>query len=103
MAFTYSNVLLHLRAVVDWWGNHGLWEWLYISEDKRTAIRATYSDLEEQKRQLVLYWITTDPLASWRRLITRLDGMRQSPVADAIRDYAEPLAGAICNAMYICC
>ena len=105
MAFTCSNVLIAVRpvAVEDWWGDEGLGGWLYISDDKMKAIRETYSDPDEQKRQLILYWITTDPLASWRRLISRLDWMRQSPVADAIRDYAEPLAGAICNVMYICC
>ena len=55
-----------------------------------------YSDPEEQKRQLMLCWLSTDPLASWRRLIWRLDQMRQSPVADGIRDFAEPLAaGAV--------
>ena len=95
IAFTCSNVLVAVRLVEDWWGEYGLGYWLYISEDKRTVIRETYSDPEEQKRQLILYWITTDPLASWRRLITRLDWMDQSPVADAIRDYAEPLAGEI--------
>ena len=104
MAFTCSNVLLAVRLVEDWWGEYGgLGYNLYISKDKMTAIRETYSDPDEQKRQLILYWITTDPLASWRRLIRELDWMRQSPVADAIRDYAEPLAGAICNVMYICC
>ena len=107
MAFTCSNVLIAVRPVEDWWGDRGLGysglgRWLYISEDKMTAIRETYSDPDEQKRQLILYWITTDPLASWRRLITQLDKMNQSPVADAIRDYAEPLAGAICNVVYIC-
>ena len=51
-----------------------------------------YSDREEQRRQLILYWISTDPLASWRRLITCLDTMGQSPAADGIRDFAEPLA-----------
>ena len=99
MAFTCSNVLIAVRTVdYDVLGYN-----LYISDDKRTAIRETYSDIEEQKRHLILYWIATDPLASWRRLIRQLDYIRQSPVADAIRDYAEPLAGAICNVMYICC
>ena len=102
MAFTCSNIFIAVRPVENWWGLVGLGYNLYISEDKRTAIRETYSD-PEQKRQLILYWITTDPLASWRRLITQLDDMSQSSVADAIRDYAEPLAGAICNVMYICC
>ena len=104
MAFTCSNVLIAVRPVEDWWGEYGgLGRRLFISHDKMTAIRETYSDPDEQKRQLILYWITTDPLASWRRLITQLDMMNQSPVANAIRDYAEPLAGAIFNVMSICC
>ena len=104
MTFTCSNVLIAVRPVEDWWGKYsGLGVFLHISKDKMTAIREMYSDPDEQKRQLILYWITTDPLASWRRLIRQLDWMYLSPVADAIRDYAEPLAGAICNVMYICC
>ena len=96
MAFTCSNALRAVRTVEDWWENSGLGSWLDISEEKRKEIQLVYSDPEEQKRQLILYWISTDPLASWRRLITKLDGMTQSPVADDIRDFAEPLtAGAV--------
>ena len=104
MAFTCSNVLIAVRPVENWWGGGGLGGGgLYISEDKSTAIRETYSDPDEQKRQLILYWITTDPLASWRRLISLLDNMSQSPVADAIRDYAEPLVGVrlICSKFFL--
>ena len=96
MAFTCSNVLRAVRTVEDWWGGHGLGFWLYISEEKRKEIQLVYSDPEEQRRQLILYWMSTDPLASWRRLIPGLDWMGQSPVADGIRDFAEPLAaGAV--------
>ena len=96
MAFTCSNVLRAVRTVEDWWGGVGLGVYLYISEEKRKEIQQVYSDPEEQKRQLILYWLSTDPLASWRRLIRQLDYMSQSPVADGIRDFAEPLAaGAV--------
>ena len=97
MAFTCSNVLRAVRTVEDWWGEYGgLGVYLYISEEKRKEIQLAYPDSDEQKRQLILYWMSTDPLASWRRLITQLDNMRQSPVADSIRDFAEPLAaGAV--------
>ena len=91
MAFTRSNVLGAVRPVKNWWDGGGLGVNLYISKEKRTEIQQVYSDPEEQKRQLILYWMSTDPLASWRRLIRELDDMRQSPVADAIRDFAEPL------------
>ena len=93
MAFTPSNVL---RAVWPVENRDRLGAYLYISGEKREEIQQLYSDPEEQKRQLIIYWMSTDPLASWRRLITRLDYIRQSPVADAIRDFAEPLAaGAV--------
>ena len=96
MAFTCSNVLRAVRTVENWWEYDGLGYWLYISMEKRKEIQLVYSDPEEQRKQLILYWISTDPLASWRRLITRLDQMSQSPVADGIRDFAEPLAaGAV--------
>ena len=97
MAFTCSNVLRAVRTVEDWWGeDDGLGYNLYISEEKMKEIQLVYSDPEEQRRQLILYWMSTDPLASWRRLITELDDMSQSPVADGIRDFAEPLAaGAV--------
>ena len=95
MAFTCSNVLRAVRTVENWWGENGLGYNLYISEKKREEIQRMYSDPEEQRRQ-ILYWMSTDPLASWRRLITELDDMSQSPVADGIRDFAEPLAaGAV--------
>ena len=92
MAFTCSNVVRAVRPVEDWWEGGGLGNNLYISKEKRYEIQQMYSDPEEQKRQLILYWMSTDPLASWRRLITELDFMRLSPVADGIRDFAEPLA-----------
>ena len=92
MAFTCSNVLRAVRPVEYWWGSRGLGYNLYISKLKRDEIRQMNSDLEEQKRQLILYWMSTDPLASWRRLIRELDWMGQSPIADGIRDFAEPLA-----------
>ena len=96
MAFTPSNVLGAVWPVEDWWDDEGLGDNLYISQEKRKEIQQLYSDPEEQKRQLIIHWMSTDPLASWRRLITQLDYTEQSPVADAIRDFAEPLAaGAV--------
>ena len=96
MAFTCSNVLRAVRTVEDWWWQGGLGDCLGISEEKMEEIQQVYSDPEEQKRQLILYWLSTDPLASWRTLILQLDDMWQSPVADGIRDFTEPLAaGAV--------
>ena len=96
MAFTCSNVLRAVRPVEDWWGKWGLAYYVYISKEKRDEIQQMYFDPEEQKRQLILYWMSTDPLASWRRLIRELDEMGLSPVADGIRDFAEPLKAGTC-------
>ena len=65
MAFTCSNVLIAVRTVEDWWGEDGLGVYLYIPEDKMREIQRVYSDPEEQKRQLILYWMATDPLAGF--------------------------------------
>ena len=91
MAFTSSNVYKAVWTIEDWWGRAGLGVYLYIPEEKQNEIQQSYADPEEQKRQLILYWMATDPLASWRRLIRELDEMYQIPLADAIRDFAEPL------------
>ena len=90
MAFTCSNVLKALKLVEDWLGEDGLGVYLYIPDEKREEIQQQYDDPDEQKKQLILYWMATDPLASWRRLIRELDDMCLCPVADAIRDFAEP-------------
>ena len=105
MAFTCSNVLSAVSTVENWWGeDNGLGFNLYISAEKRKEIQQAYPDTEEQKRQLIHYWMSTDPLASWRRLITQLDRMSQSPVADAIRDFAEPLlAGIVQKIVWVMC
>ena len=81
----------------DWWSEEGLGYQLHIPEEKIKEIQCVYTDPEEQMRQLVLYWMATDPLASWRRLIRQLDDMQQSPVADSIRDFAEPLTTGAVN------
>ena len=92
VAFINSNVCNAVKSVENWWEYGGLGDTLFIPEQKKREIQQMYSDPEEQKKQLIHYWMSTDPLASWRRLITRLDHMSQSPVADAIRNFAEPLA-----------
>ena len=97
-----------VREVKRWWGETGvlvvggtLAGWLYIPPSKQDEIRRNIPDEMEQKRQAISYWINTDPLASWRRLITALDVMRQTEVADTIRSNAEPLTGIV--TMYYYC
>ena len=93
VAVTPSNVLRAVREVEKWWGKLGLRDYLYIHESKEEEIMQNFPDEMEQKKQSMTYWINTDPLASWRRLITELDRMEETKVADSIRSNAEPLTG----------
>ena len=106
-----SNVMRAVREVKRWWwwgeaeyiqvGTGTLADRLSIPRSKQDEIRRNFPDEMEQKRQAISYWINTDPLASWRRLITALDEMRETEVADSIRSNAEPLTGIV--TMYYYC
>ena len=93
---TTSNVLAVVREVERWWGGVRSWSltrWLYIPESKQKEIMANFLDEMDQKQQSISYWINTDPLASWRRLVIALDRMRETELADSIRSNVEPLTG----------
>ena len=93
---TTSNVLAVVREVERWWGgwaSESLTRWLCIPESKQKEIMANFRDEMDQKQQAISYWINTDPLASWRRLIIVLDQMEETELADSIRSNAEPLTG----------
>ena len=93
--FTPSNVMRKVKEVRRWWGNGSLTSHLCIPKSKQEEIRRNFPDEMEQKKQSISYLINTDPLAGWRRLITALDRMRKSQLADSIRPNAEPLTGTI--------
>ena len=91
---TPSNVVGLVREMRRWWGELGsmtLADWLFIPESKQDEIRRAFPDEMDQKKQAISWWINTDPLASWRRLITALDMMIETELADSIRSNAEPL------------
>ncbi|CAI8044387.1 hypothetical protein GBAR_LOCUS24627 [Geodia barretti] len=91
---TTSNVLAVVREVKRWWSREwsgSLTCWLRIPESKQKEITANFPDEMDQKQQAISYWINTDPLASWRRLIIALDEMEETELADSIRSNAEPL------------
>ena len=94
---TPSNVIRVVRDVEKWWGgflDFALAGWLFIPESKQEEIRQKFPNEMEQKKQSICYWINTDPLASWRRLILALDGIQQPHLADSIRPNAELLTGS---------
>ena len=83
-----------VREVLSWWGDgfdDELAGSLFIPASKQEEIRKF--PFVKQKEEAISYWINTDPLASWRRLIMQLDWIRQSHLADSIRPNAEPLTG----------
>ncbi|CAI8033890.1 hypothetical protein GBAR_LOCUS19112 [Geodia barretti] len=91
---TTSNVLAVVREVKRWWGgwkSGSLTRWLHIPESKQREIKANFPEEMDQKKLAISYWINTDPLASWRRLIFALDWMVETELADSIRSNAEPL------------
>ena len=93
---TTSNVLAVVREVKGWWsreGSESLTNWLCIPESNQKEIMANFPDEMDQKQQAISYWINTDPLASWRRLVIALDGVGEAELADSIRSNAEPLTG----------
>ena len=78
---TPSNVMRIVREVLRWWGDgYGdeLAGTLFIPKSKQEKIRNSKLPIVKQKEEAISYWINTDPQASWRRLITRLDWMRQT-------------------------
>ena len=73
-------------------------DWLYIPRPKQDEIRHNFPDVMEQKKQVINYWINTDPLAGWRRLITALDRIGETQLADLIRSNSESLTGSqVCS------
>ena len=102
---TPSYVMRTVREMEDWWGEERLGEYLCRIQSKLKEIRQTFPDEMDQKKQAVLYWISTDPEASWRRLIWTLDHMRETKLADSIRSNAEPVTGIdtdVYMLMYTC-
>ena len=89
---TPSNVMRAVREVENWWGKDGLGLQLCILQSKLKEIWQI-SDEMSRKEKAVLYWINTDPEASWRRLIQMLDVIQITKVADSLRCNAEPLTG----------
>ena len=100
---TTSNVLALVRKVKNWLrrtGSVSLTRRLSIPESKQEEIKANFPDELDQKKEAISYWINTDPLASWRRLIIALDRMRETELANSIRSNAEPLTGMCIIYMY---
>ena len=104
---TTSNVLAVVRKVKNLWSgleSDLLKIMFYIPESKQKEIKANFPDELDQKKEAISYWINTDPLASWRRLIIALDKIGEIELANSIRSNAEPLTGmCICRCIVSPC
>ena len=93
--FTLSSVVTTVRDVKGGW--RLAWNF-YIPWSNWSEIMHSFSDEMEQKKQAIQYWMNCDPLAGWRRLITALDEMGETQLADSIISNAEPLTGSqVCS------
>ena len=99
---TPSNVMRALRELEEgkWWKVLGLGDYLYIHPSKKSEIKQNFPNTIDQKKQCIYYWMQTDPLATWKRLINALYWIGETKLADSIRSNAEPLTGIQCN--YTC-
>ena len=69
-----------VEGVRDW---RSLGTWLYVP----------YSKCCDNVKDLIAFWLNSDPSPTWRRLIRALYESEEKEIADSVRHYAEPLAG----------
>ena len=90
MTFSTMNVLRAVQEVRD---TDRLGNRLSVPWSKREEIDSQFSSVPQRKKQMIKYWMETDPLASWRSMIVALDWEGEKKAADAIRHMAEPVTG----------
>ena len=91
MTFTRKNVL---RAVWTVKNTDDLGYYLRVPRLKQVEINRQFSsDPQQMKKAYINFFMDNDPLASWRRVIVSLDGMREKESADNIRHLAERVTG----------
>ena len=90
ITFSTMNVLRAVQEVED---TDHLGDWLRVPLSKQKEINSQFSSVPQRRKQMIKYWMETDPLASWRSVIVTLDGMGEKKAADAIRHMAEPVTG----------
>ena len=89
-----DNVMAVLGGLEEKWDEVG--EELYIPPAARQVIKEESSSNLKRLRGIIIRWILTDPLASWRRLIWELENRDDQDfkrVANSIVDYAEKQPG----------
>ena len=94
MTFITRNVQRAVREVED---TYRLGRYLGVPDSKRDEIKSQFSSVPQQVKAYINYFIEHDPAASWRAVISALDGLGEKKAADAIRHLAEPVTGRAGN------
>ena len=89
MTFSTMNVLRAVQEV----DTDRLGLCLSVPQSKREEINSQFLSVPQRRKQMIKYWMETDPLASWRSVIVALDWKGEKKAADAIRHMAEPVTG----------
>ena len=63
-------------------------EYLIVPDSKLEYIESKYSMDEERKKEVIKYWISMDPYASWKKLVYWLDREGKCDIADRMRSFA---------------
>ena len=100
-ALTLKNVLSELAAL-DWEtlsdpGGVGV---LLLPHSQWKKIESEFSEEEQRKTTGVLFWLTSNPLASWRWLIWRLDWEGKHSLSERLHPYAKKLTGMFGCSLY---
>ena len=90
MTFTTKNLQ---KAVQEVKNTNELGRWLGVPRLKRTEIQRHFSNVPQQVKAYINYFMEHDPAASWRAVIVALNAMGEKKAADAIRHLAEPVIG----------
>ena len=88
-AFTLTNVYKVLEGV-DWERVCGI---LDIYGSKQRELEASFPDTERRREEAIKFWMTNDPLASWRRLVDQLYRWNEYALGDRVRHYCKDLTG----------
>ena len=70
---------------------------LRLPDSRRRKIEAEYATEDQRRNAAVHFWLVSDPYASWRTLVTKLDWYEEYDVAKQIHRYAEKLTGMSCT------
>ena len=93
-ALTVGNVCRALEPLEKMvMGGDGLASRLTVPRSKRDEIKMNHPNPPDQLREIVSYYLTRCPSASWRGVIWAVEVMKANHVADVMRERAEPVRG----------